>query len=129
MLEHFSCEFCLKECRVQNIFGKVCLFTSCSSPESVACSPNLSYRRQLLLRSALISALSLKYGLLLQANQMSKKKVSFTSLYHQLEDFYSYMEKESMRYSTLLRRANKVGGDRRMEKVILMPVYNKLVRG
>ena len=33
-----------------------------------------------------------------------------------------------MRYSTLLRRANKVGGDKRMEKVILMPVYNKSVK-
>lgn len=62
-----------------------------------------------------------------QAGQMSNKKVSYTSLYNQLEDFYLYMAKESLRYSTLLKRANKVGGDRRMEKVILMPVYNKMV--
>lgn len=58
---------------------------------------------------------------------MGNKKVSYTSLYNQLEDFYLYMAKESLRYSTLLKRANKVGGDRRMEKVILMPVYNKMV--
>ena len=59
---------------------------------------------------------------------MSSEKVSFASLYQQIEEFYTYMDKESLRYSTLLRRANKVGGDRRMEKVILMPVYNKMVR-
>jgi len=58
---------------------------------------------------------------------MSKKNVSYTALYRELEKFYINMEKEALRYSTLLRRANKVGGDRRMEKVILMPVYNKSV--
>lgn len=60
-----------------------------------------------------------------QAGQMSSKEASFTALYKQLEDLYSAVEKESVRYNTLLRRANKVGGDRRMDKVILMPVYHK----
>ena len=62
-----------------------------------------------------------------QAGQMSKKKVSFVNLYKQLETLHTAISKESTRYSTLLRRANKVGGDRRMDKVILMPVYNKNV--
>ena len=58
---------------------------------------------------------------------MCSKKVSYSALYQQLEELHKALEKETVRYSTLLKRANKVGGERRMEKVILMPVYNKQV--
>ncbi|XP_076802419.1 uncharacterized protein LOC143446593 [Clavelina lepadiformis] len=60
-----------------------------------------------------------------KAGQMCSKKVSYSALYQQLEELHKALEKETVRYSTLLKRANKVGGERRMEKVILMPVYNK----
>nr|XP_018669293.1 microtubule-associated protein futsch isoform X2 [Ciona intestinalis] len=62
---------------------------------------------------------------LYKSGQMSKQQCNYSALYQQLEQLHSAVEKESIRYSTLLRRANKVGGDRRMDKVILMPVYNK----
>ena len=50
-------------------------------------------------------------------------------LYKQLESLHGSVNKESTRYNTLQRRAVKVAGDKRKEKVTLMPVYNKKVSG
>ena len=62
-----------------------------------------------------------------QSGQIDKEKVSFVQLYKQLESLHGSVNKESTRYNTLQRRAVKVAGDKRKEKVTLMPVYNKKV--
>lgn len=55
-------------------------------------------------------------------------KISFPKLYKEFEALHNDATKEASRYNTLVRRANKVGGDKRMEKIVLMPVYNIDVR-
>merc|ERR1712240_961178 len=60
-----------------------------------------------------------------KSGQIDKEKVSFVQLYKQLESLHGSVNKESTRYNTLQRRAVKVAGDKRKEKVTLMPVYNK----
>lgn len=72
-----------------------------------------------------LNSISIGDFFLYKSGQMSKEKVSYAALYKQLEALHMSVQKESARYTTLLRRANKVGGDRRLDKVILMPIYNK----
>merc|ERR1719466_486732 len=60
-----------------------------------------------------------------KSGQICNEEVSFLSLYKQLESLHGSVNKESTRYNTLQRRAVKVAGDKRKEKVTLMPVYNK----
>lgn len=65
-------------------------------------------------------------GICWQAGQSHKPngKISFPQLYKEFETLHNDATKEASRYNTLVRRANKVGGDKRMEKIVLMPVYN-----
>ncbi|XP_039247786.2 uncharacterized protein LOC120325728 isoform X2 [Styela clava] len=64
--------------------------------------------------------------LLYKSGQMNNDsgKISFPQLYKQFETLHKAATKEATRYNTLVGRANKIGGDKRMEKIVLMPVYN-----